>query len=571
MKKNNLRELIKLTNPPMHLLFSGMIFSLLSAVAGLIMPLIIKHIVEYISKGISTKLIVISIIAFIAWTICSILAVYLLQYVGIKVVKNIRSKIWNKLLNLPVRYYDKEHSGELVSRVTNDTLLLKELVSNQIVDFSTNIIVIIGSVIILFLLDLPMTLVLLLSVPITMLIVMPVGGKLYKISVKEQEEMAELTGTLSQTLSEIRLIKAYGTEEKEFDRGEKNFKNLFTYGLKTAKIQSVLQPLVMISSMGIFIFVIAFGAYRVSIGAVSSGELVAFLLYLFQVIVPAASIGVFFSELQKAKGATERIYNILMEEEEEDLNSGIDVNEVKEFGFRNIDYYYGEKQVLDKVSFNVKKGEMVAIVGPSGVGKSTIFGLIEQFLKPSSGSIYINNNNINEYSIKSWRKKISYVQQDAPLLIGTIKENITYGMDEDIPDEEIEKVAKLSGAYDFIIELPQKFDTMIGERGRNLSGGQKQRIAVARAILRNPSILLFDEATASLDTESEKIIQDSIEKVRANKMVFVIAHRLSTVVDADKILVMQEGQITGCGTHQELLSCHEFYKSLVSKQFLENN
>lgn len=570
MEKVKLKDLIKLVKPPVHLLVFGLILSIFGALAGLIMPLMAKNIIENISKGLSLQIILGIGAMLIIWIVCSILSVFLLQYAGIKVVKDLRTKLWKKLLNLPVRYYDKEHSGQLISRVTNDTTVLKELVSYRLTEFITNIITIVGALIILFLIDVPMTLVLLLTIPVIVLIIMPIGGKLYKIALDEEKEMADLSGLLSQTLSEIRLIKSYGTEEKEFSRGEKNFKNLFKYGIKTAKIQSFLGPLIMICAMGIFIFVISFGAYRVSVGAVSSGDLVAFLLYLFQIVFPVASMGDFFSSVQKTKGATAYLYTILTEKEE-DINSGMDVDDIEEISFKEIDYSYETKKVLDKISFCTKKGETVAIVGPSGVGKSTIFGLIEQFLVPDSGDIFVNNDYLNKYSIKSWRNKISYVQQDSPLLIGTIKENMIYGVDRNISQEELEDAAKLAGAYEFIMEQPNGFDTEIGERGRNLSGGQKQRIAVARAILRNPSILLFDEATASLDTESEKVIQESIGKIRDGKIVFVIAHRLSTVVDSDRILVMQDGKISGVGSHQELLASHKFYRNLVNQQFVDNN
>lgn len=569
MKKNKLKDLIKITKPPIWALIVGLILSLFGTIAGLIIPLIVKQVIENMSNGISTQFVLTVVIIIAIWILASILSVYLLQYVGIKVVKDLRTKLWHKLLNLPVRYYDMEHSGELISRVVNDTTVLKELLSFKIVDFITGLITIIGSTIILFLIDVPMTLVLILGIPLVALIVVPIGGKLYKIAINEQEEMASLTSLLSQTLSEIRLIKAYGSEDVEFDNGENNFKNLFKYGMKTAKIESILSPLIMSFAMLIFIFVISFGTYRVSIGAVSSGDLIAFLLYLFQFVAPVATVGSFFSSVQKTKGATERLHNILMEDEE-DLDKGIKINNIEKISFEDIHYSYENKQVLKGISFDAKKGETVAIVGPSGVGKSTIFALIEQFLKPDDGSIFVNNNSLDKYSIKSCRKRISYVQQDSPLLMGTIKENMIYGMERSVSHEELEKAAILAGAYEFIMELPDKFDTLIGERGRNLSGGQKQRIAVARAILRNPDILLFDEATASLDTESEKVIQESIDKVKDGKIVFVIAHRLSTVVDSDKILVMQDGKITGCGTHQELLYSHEFYSNLVNQQFVES-
>lgn len=569
MKKNKLKDLIKITKPPIWALIVGLILSLFGTISGLIIPLIVKQVIENMSSNIYTKFILPSVIIVALWILSSILSVYLLQYVGIKVVKDLRTKLWHKLLNLPVKYYDMEHSGELISRVINDTTVLKELLSFKIVDFITGIITIIGSTVILFLIDVPMTLVLILGIPLVALVVVPIGSKLYKIAVNEQEEMASLTSLLSQTLSEIRLIKAYGSEDVEFYKGENNFKNLFKYGMKTAKIESILTPLIMCFAMLIFIFVISFGAYRVSVGAVSSGDLIAFLLYLFQFVAPVATVGSFFSSVQKTKGATERLHNILMEDEE-DLDNGEEILNIEKISFKDVNYSYENKHVLKGISFDAKKGETIAIVGPSGVGKSTIFALMEQFLKPDSGSILANDCSLDKYSIRSWRNKISYVQQDSPLLMGSIKENMIYGIEKDISFEELKNAAILAGAYDFIEELPQKFDTIIGERGRNLSGGQKQRIAVARAILRNPDILLFDEATASLDTKSEKIIQESVNKVKNGKIVFVIAHRLSTVVDSDKILVMQDGKITGCGAHQELLSSHEFYNNLVNQQFVEN-
>lgn len=569
MKKNKLKDLIKITKPPIWVLVVGLILSLIGTIAGLVIPFVVKQVIENMSSGISTQLVLFIIIITAIWILSSIMSMYLLQYVGIKVIKNLRTTIWKKLLNLPVRYYDTEYSGELVSRIINDTSVLKELLSFRIVDFITGLITIIGCTIILFLIDVPMTLVLIFGIPLVALIVIPIGGKLYEIGINEQKEMASLTNLLSQTLSEIRLIKAYGSEDLEFNNGENNFKNLFQYGLKTARIESILSPLIMSFAMIIFIFIISFGAYRVSIGAVSSGDLIAFLLYLFQFIAPVASLASFFSSVQKTKGATQRLHDILIEDEE-DLNKGLEITNIDKVSFKNIDYSYGDKNVLKNISFDAKKGETIAIVGPSGVGKSTIFGLIEQFLKPDNGSILVNNHDLDKYSIKSWRKRISYVQQDSPLLMGTIKENMTYGIQESVSEKDLENAAILAGAYNFIMELPDKFDTIIGERGRNLSGGQKQRIAVARAILRNPDILLFDEATASLDTESERIIQESIDKVKDGKIVFVIAHRLSTVVDSDKILVMQDGKITGCGTHKELLHDHSFYNNLVNQQFVEN-
>lgn len=568
MEKDSLFKLFKITKPPIWMLCLGLILSLFSAGAGLALPLATKHIIENFSNGLSSTLIIAIMVILVLWIISSILSIYLLQYVGLKVVRRLRDILWSKMLHLKSEYYQDEFSGELISRITNDTTALREFVSTKVIDFVTNLMTLVGAVVILFLLDVQMTIVLLLSVPVILLIIVPVGNKLYKISLDEQEEMSRLTGFLSQTLSEIKLVKAYGMEEEEYNNGKSTFKELFRFGVKRARIESVLAPLIMIASMAMFTFIIGFGAYRVSIGAVTSGDLVAFLLYLFQVIAPIASIGDFFSSYQKTKGATKRIRDILKEEEEK-LAVGEVINKVNNVEFNNVCFAYGEKSVLKGVNFSADLGEMVAIVGPSGVGKSTIFSLMEQFIQPSSGGIKVNGQWLKEYSIKSWRNNIAYVQQDSPLIATSIKENMVYGIHRQVSESEIIEATKLAGAYDFIMSFSQGFDTLVGERGSNLSGGQKQRIAIARAILRNPNILLFDEATASLDTESEQIIQKSMAQLQKGRVTFVIAHRLSTIVQANKILVMQDGMITGCGTHLELIANHEFYRKLVEQQFLE--
>jgi len=308
---------------------------------------------------------------------------------------------------------------------------------------------------------------------------------------------------------------------------------------------------------------------RVASGTLSTGTLFAFIMYLFQIIMPIAGFGMIFAHLQKASGASERIIEIL-DEDAEDVSAGLDVDiSGKPIIFDNVSFMYhdGDTHVLSDVSFKANPNETIAFAGPSGGGKTTVFSLIERFFPLSDGKILLGDMDIQEISLQSWRSQIGYVPQESSLFAATIKENLCYGLEREVSEDELWHVVELACAKDVIENLPDKFESVVGERGLNLSGGQRQRLAIARAFLRDPKILLLDEATASLDSQSEAVVQEALSNLMKGRTTFVIAHRLSTIVDANQIVFIDGGQVTGIGTHEELSQNHELYAEFASQQF----
>ncbi|KRG13225.1 multidrug ABC transporter permease [Virgibacillus soli] len=572
-QQNSLKPFISLilsTNIPKLALTMGLITSMITTLAGLVVPLLTKNLVDGFSvSSLSVPLISAIVVAFIVQAVINGISMYLLTAVGQKIVAKLRDSMWGKLIRLPVSYFDKNSSGETVSRVVNDTSIVKDLISQHFPQFVTGIISIIGAITILLVMDWKMTLIMLLSVPLTIVIMIPLGKQMAKISRGLQNETAVFTGHIQQTLGEIRLMKASNAEQNEEQKGLLGIQKLLGYGLKEARIFALIAPIMYLVVMVVIVMIIGYGGMRVASGTMSTGALVAFLLYLFQIIMPITSFATFFTQLQKAKGATERIIDILelpLEEGQEGIEKNISAQPIS---VQNIAFAYSEDEpVLENISFEAHPGEMIAFAGPSGGGKTTMFGLMERFYQPTSGDIYIGDTSIYKLSMKSWRSQIGYVSQESAMMAGTIRENLCYGLEnaEAIPEERLWEVAKMAYADQFIKAFPQGMNTEVGERGVKLSGGQRQRIAIARAFLRDPKILMMDEATASLDSQSESIVQQALTRLMQGRTTFVIAHRLSTIVDADKILFIENGKITGSGTHQELAHTHPLYREFAEQQ-----
>ncbi|URT71361.1 ABC transporter ATP-binding protein [Cytobacillus firmus] len=555
---------------PKTALIIGLTASILTTLTGLVVPLLTKNLVDGFSvESLSVPLIIGIGTAFILQAIISGISIYLLSYVGQKVVARLRDRMWMKLIRLPVRYFDQQSSGQTVSRVVNDTSIVRELITSHFPQFITGIISIIGAIIILLVMDWKMTLLMLTSVPITLAIMIPLGRKMAKISRGLQDETAIFTGNITQTLGEIRLMKSSTAEQNEEEKGLDGIDKLLGYGLREARIFAMIGPTMYLIMMVVIVMIIAYGGMRVASGSMSTGSLVAFLLYLFQIIMPITSFAMFFTQLQKAKGATERIIEIL-EESLEDGQDGIEMDiSSKPITIQNVSFSYSaEESVLENISLEAQPGQMIALAGPSGSGKTTLFGLLERFYEPDAGEIKIGHTPIQQISLKSWRSQIGYVSQESAMMAGTIRENLCYGLEnpESIPDEKLWEVAKMAYADQFIADFPKGLDTEVGERGVKLSGGQRQRIAIARAFLRDPKILMMDEATASLDSQSEGIVQQALTRLMEGRTTFVIAHRLSTIVDADQIVFIEKGRVTGIGTHYELTQSHELYREFAEQQ-----
>jgi ATP-binding cassette subfamily B protein AbcA/BmrA len=468
---------------------------------------------------------------------------------------------------LPIPFFDKHQSGETMSRITQDTNTLKMLIAQHLITFLTGFISVGGAVSILLIIDWKMTLIMVTAVPVSLLILWPLGQKMYKISKATQDEMASFSANLGRVVSDIRLVKAYCAEKEEQKNGEQGIFHLFQFGLKEARIQAVISPFMTFVMMLVLVILIGYGGVRVASGTLSSGSLVAIIIYMVQIVVPFSQMAVFFTSFQKAMGATERIQSILSLEKEPSHSLLAMQNPEQDICFRNVSFSYKKGEpVLKQVTFTIPSGKTTAIVGPSGSGKTTLFALLERFYTPDDGEILLGETNIEDFHLHSWRSQISYVSQESPIMSGTIRDNICYGLNRDVSDEEIERAAKLANAAEFIDRLPKGYLTEVGERGIKLSGGQRQRIAIARALIRNPKILLLDEATSNLDSSSEVLVQKALQRLMKGRTTLVIAHRFSTVIGADQIIVLENGTITGVGTHSELLQTHPLYRELAEQQ-----
>ncbi|MGG4221481.1 ABC transporter ATP-binding protein [Paenibacillus jamilae] len=564
-------KLIVSAHPPKAILTIALILTLIQTIAGLIVPMMTKGLIDGLTFSSLNRMVIIGLIgAFVLQAVASAVSIYMLNYAGHKIVANLRKRLWHKILSLPIPYFDRNRSGDTMSRVTNDTSLIMNLITEYLVNLISNVIAIIGGIALLFYLDWVMTLIILTIVPLTALILFPVGRKMYRISKKQQDEMADLTSVLSQVIGEIRLVKAYGTESREAQAGEDRIFRMFRFGLQESRILALVGPISTFLLTAVLVIILGVGGVRVASGVLTAGDLVAFILLLFQVITPMAQFTTLYSRLQKVVGATERIQTILDHEEEPLELKQEAAQESRDIVFRDVAFSYTEgEEVLHQANLVIPANQTTAFVGPSGSGKSTLFSLLERFYVPDTGEIRYGDEPISSYTLSSWRSKIGYVSQESSMMTGTVRDNITYGLGREADLEEVRRAAMMAYADAFIMDLPQGYDTEVGERGMKLSGGQRQRIAISRALLRSPDILMLDEATSSLDSSSEHEVQKALANLMEGRTTIVIAHRLSTVVHSDQIIVLDKGNVTGAGTHTELLENHQVYRELAQKQFVE--
>ena len=564
----NFFALLKKLKWPIGVTVVALILSLLTTIAGLVIPLITKTLVDTLADALfNWKTAAFLFVIFIVQALTGGVSHYLLTYIGETVVADLRGKLWNKVLRLPVSYYDANETGETMSRITQDTTTLKDLVTNHLVTFVSGVISIVGSIIILFFLSWQMTLIMLISIPISMAIIIPLGRIMHKVARATQAEMAKFSGHLGRVLGDIRLVKASRAEKTEAEQGQKAIRSLFGFGLKEAKIQAVISPIMTLTMMSILVVILGYGGSQVSRGILSAGTLVAIIFLMFQIIVPFAQMASFFTSFQKAVGATERIQDII--EMKSEVSNGEQVVPEGIIKFEDVHFSYESgKEVLSGISFEANPGTVTALVGPSGGGKTTVFSLLERFYIPTNGVVSIGGKSIHRVALSEWRGKIGYVSQESPLLSGSIMDNIAYGLDMRPTTEEVRRAAEAANALDFIEEMPEQFETLVGERGMKLSGGQRQRIAIARALLYNPEILLLDEATSNLDSGSETHVQEALVHLMEGRTTLIIAHRLATVIHADQLIFLEKGKVTGKGKHEELIATHDLYREFAQGQGL---
>lgn len=572
-KKSNYKlkdflRLIMSVNPKKSLFAIGLFLSLLTSGASLIVPQLTKGLIDTSKLAqIDKRMLIVLVLAFVAQLAFGAIGSFLLRYVGESAVKTLREKLWSHLLQMTVGYYDDHKSGESSSRLVNDTTVIKDLVATQFPNFITGAIQLVVSMIILFVMDWKMASMMFLAVPIMALIMMPIGRIMSRLGRQLQAATADFNAEASEKLSEIRLIKSSNGEEFEKNSGGSFINKIFNLGIKDAKVEAMLQPIITTVMLGLFVGILGYGAVRVQAGTLTSGQLVAFLLYLFNIMMPAASFAMFFSQVQKTMGATERIEQILKTELEPiETGKAVDVAG-KTIKAENLSFHYvAHRPILKNVSFEAKPNTVIAFAGPSGGGKSTIFALLERFYQPTGGTVKIGDERIDDLSLTNWRSQIGYVSQDSAVFAGSIRENLQYGLDRTLTEKELWHGLELAYADQFVRKFPDQLETELGERGVKLSGGQKQRIAIARAFLRDPKILMLDEATASLDSQSEEKVQRALDQLMEGRTTLVIAHRLSTIVDADHIYFIEKGEVTGHGTHSELIASHPLYAQYVQEQ-----
>ena len=556
--------------------YVGLIFLLFTGATALAFPKLMGMLIDCVKNNNNDQannIALLLIVILFLQSICSFFRLYLFVNFTEHTLANLRLSLYSNLVKLPMLFFSHKRVGELNSRISSDITQIQDTLTSTIAEFLRQFILIIGGVILLATQSIKLTLLMLSVVPLVAVAAVIFGRFIRKYSKKVQDQVAESQVIVEETMQGISIVKAFANEWYEIARYDGKIKEVVKLAIKGGKYRGYFASFIIFCLFGAIVAVVWFGV-RLSIsGEMSVGQLISFVLYSTFVGASFGGIAELYAQIQKAIGATERVFELL-DETPEKINSTQNSHSVQkikgEVSFKNVAFSYPtrkEMQVLKDVSFEAKFGQKIAIVGPSGAGKSTIASLLLRFYDIESGEILIDGKNINEYDLENLRGNMSIVPQDVILFGGTIKENIAYGK-PDASNEEILLAAKQANALNFIESFPEKFETMVGERGIKLSGGQRQRIAIARALLKNPSILILDEATSSLDSESEKLVQEALEILMEGRTSIIIAHRLSTIRSADQILVIDNGKVAEKGTHQDLIVLENgIYKNLSNLQF----
>lgn len=566
-------RILSYIKPYMHRLIFAMFCTIMAAAGNLYIPWIIKDMIDEVladKNGTMLNWIAASIIAiFVVRGLFWYGQNYLMSYVGQSVIIDIRAAVFKKLQRLSVSFYDKNKTGTIMSYVTNDVNALQSAMVENTIEMITEGFILIGSVVAMIYLDWRLTLFTVCTFPVVLWFMEFFGKKIRKTGGRIQECTADITSVLQESVASARVIKSFVREDYEVDRFDVENRANFRANMKNAQLMATLTPVVeLVAAIGVTM-IIWYGGNNVINGTITAGSLVAFLTYAVNIFNPIKRLTRVIGNIQKALAAAQRVFMIIdMPEEIAESRDAKQLPEVSgKVEFQNVSFAYDDKgNVITDLSFSVKPGEVIAIVGPSGAGKSTIANLLPRFYDVNKGDIKIDGHSVREVTLDSLREQVGIVPQETMLFNGSVYNNILYGR-LDATKEEIEAAAKAANAHDFIMQLTDGYETKLGDRGVNLSGGQRQRIAIARAILKNPRILILDEATSALDTESERVVQEALDRLMVGRTSFVIAHRLSTVKNADKILVLEKGNLVESGTHDELLALDGLYAHLYKIQY----
>ena len=573
---NLYKRILSYIRPYLHVLFAALVCTMLAAGGNLYLPWIFRDMIDKVlSAKDSHMLNMISASIVVIFLLRGIFLYgqnYLMSWVGQHVIIDIRSEVFRKLQRLSMSFYDKNKTGTIMSYVTNDVNALQGAMVDNTVELVTESFILAGSVCAMIYLDWKLTIFTLLTFPVVLYFMNFFGKKIRRSGGQIQEATADITSVLQESVASARVVKSFVRERYEIERFDRENAANLAANLKNARYMATLTPTIeFVAALGVTL-ILWYGGNNVIAGETTAGSLVAFLAYAVNISNPIKRITRTSGHIQKALAAAQRVFDVLdLPEEVQDLPDAKVLPAVTgSVAFEHVAFSYNTgDEIIHDLSFTVKPGQAVGLVGPSGAGKSTIASLLPRFYDCDSGIIRIDGTDIRHVTLDSLRNQVGIVPQETILFNGSVYDNILYGR-LDATKEEIEEAAKAANAHDFIMKLPQGYNTMLGDRGVNISGGQRQRIAIARAILKDPRILILDEATSALDTESERIVQEALNRLMVGRTSIIIAHRLSTIKNADRILVMDKGRLAEDGNHEELMEKNGLYAHLYQIQYRNN-
>ena len=568
------RRLLGFVRPYRRRMVLAIIALVVGTLLGLVMPLVVRGVIDVglVERNLAllNRFTALLALVFLTQAFFSFVNRYNTAFIGERVVADLREQLYSHLLKLSLRFFADRRTGELISRVINDVTTLQAAVTDNLISLLQQGLTLIGGVIFLFWLDWRLTSIILAGIPIVTLTMVYLGRKIRRAATEVQDRLAEAAAVVDESIGGIRIVKSFAREAYEVTRFTAKVEETFAAAMQRVKISAILAPIIGFMAFMSITITLWFGGYEVIQGRLSPGGLIAFLIYTLLVAGPIAAFSGLYSQFQAALGATERIFELLdLQPDIADAPNAYPLPPIiGQVRFEHVSFEYDSSlPVLHDVSLTTKPGQVVALVGPSGAGKTTLVNLIPRFYDVSAGCITIDGHDIRQVTSLSLREQMGMVPQETAMFSDTIRENIRYGKLE-ATQTEIEGAARAANAHEFIVKMPQGYETRVGERGIKLSGGQRQRIAIARAILKDPRILILDEATSSLDSESEQLVQEALERLMKSRTTFVIAHRLSTIINADWILVLEGGRIVEQGTHTELVSRPDgLYHKLHALQF----
>ena len=575
--KKNLSKAIKIFRfviPYKWTFVLGMVFLLLSNMTTLSFPLLIGEMTKVIEGKSKFQINEVTLFFFAILIIQSILSffrIYTFAQVSEKAMRDVRQTLYAKIITLPIFHFEKRRVGELMSRITSDITQLQDVLSITLAEFFRQIFTLVGGVALITYLSWKLTLFMLATFPLLVISAIVFGKFIRKISKKAQDELANTNIIVEETFQSIQAVKAFTNEKYEVNRYTISLNKVVNEALKAATLRGGFVSFIIFALFGGIVGVVWYGAQLVAQGDLILADLLTFIFYTAFIGGSVGGLGDIYAQLQKTIGASDRILEILGDPSEVDIHES-ETSVPITFGaidLQDIHFSYPSRssvEILKGISFTIEPGQKIAIVGTSGTGKSTLAQLMMRFYEPSQGKIMMGDYAIQDMPVGDWRKMVALVPQEVLLFGGSIRENIAYGK-PGASEEEIHQAAEQAYAKEFIESFPEKWDTLVGERGVKLSGGQRQRIAIARAILKDPKFLILDEATSALDSESEKWVQSALEELMKNRTSLIIAHRLSTIRSADKIIVMESGKIVEIGSHENLMAKKQgVYQKMVKLQ-----